>query len=193
VGKCVIVAPFAAIVESVPGSVGELASPGTPLVTLWDVQSLEVSAQVQAKDAESLAKADGIVFHTLDGVSPLKLKRVSPAMSGASRTQEARLAFIKDTPKPGATGQIQWQTSTPHVPADLLVTRGGRLGIFVLEGNKARFLPIADAQEGRPAPIEMADGMMLITEGRFALQDGQAVAYRKPATPANAADQTTAK
>lgn len=180
VGKCVIASPFAAIVEAVPGNVGELASPGTPLVTLWDVQSLEVSAQVQAKDADSLAKADVIEFHTIDGVYVLKLKRVSPALSGTSRTQEARLTFAKDLPKPGATGQVQWQTAAPHVPADLLVTRDGRLGVFVLEGDKARFLPIEGAQEGRPAPVEMADGMKVITEGRFALQDGQAVTVSKP-------------
>lgn len=180
VGKCVIASPFAAIVEAVPGNVGELASPGTPLVTLWDVQSLEVSAQVQAKDADNLAKAGAIEFHTLDGVYPLKLKRVSPALSGTSRTQEARLTFAEDLPKPGATGQIQWQTAAPHLPADLLVTRDGKLGVFVLEGERARFVPIAEAQEGRPAPVEMADGMMVITEGRFALQDGQTVKMAKP-------------
>jgi len=175
VDKCAIHAPFSAIVEAVPGSVGELASPGTPLVTLWDVQSLEVSAQVQAKDADSLAKAGAIEFHTLDGVYALKLKRVSPALSGSSRTQEARLTFAEDLPKPGATGQIQWQTATPHLPADLLVTRDGKLGVFVLEGEKARFVPITEAQEGRPAPVEIADGMLVVTEGRFVLQDGQAV------------------
>lgn len=185
VGKCVIVAPFAAIVESVPGNVGELASPGTPLVTLWDVQALEVSAQVQAKDEESLARAGAIEFHTIEGSYPLKLKRVSPAMSGASRTHEARLGFAGPSPKPGASGQLLWQTSTPHIPADLMVSRNGKLGIFLLEQERARFLPIANAQEGRPAPIEAADGMMVITEGRFALQDGQAV--RVQAAPAQAA------
>lgn len=180
-GKCVIASPFAAIVESVPGNVGELASPGTPLVTLWDVQSLEVSAQVQAKDAESLAKAVDVEFHTIDGAYPLKLKRVSPALSGTSRTQEARLTFAKETSKPGATGQVQWQAKSPHLPADLLVTREGKLGVFVLEGGKARFVPVAGAQEGRPAPVEAMGGMMLITEGRFALQDGQAVKALAPA------------
>lgn len=179
VGKCVIASPFAAIVEAVPGNVGELASPGTPLVTLWDVQSLEVSAQVQAKDADSLAKAEAIEFHTIEGAYPLKLKRVSPAMSGTSRTQEARLVFVKETPKPGASGQVQWQAKTPHIPADLLVTRNGKQGVFVLENERARFVAIEDAQEGRPAPIETADGMMVITEGRFALQDGQAVSVGK--------------
>lgn len=180
-GKCVIASPFAAIVESVPGNVGELASPGTPLVKLWDLQSLEISAQVQAKDAQSLAEADAVEFVTIDGAYPLKLKRVSPAMSGTSRTQEARLVFANETPKPGATGQLQWQTRTTHIPADLLVTRNGVLGVFILEGDKSRFLAIEGAQEGRPAPIEAFPGMRVITEGRFALQDGQTVQARPDA------------
>ncbi len=175
VGKCVIVSPFAAIVEAVPGNVGELASPGAPLVTLWDLQTLEISAQVQAKDADSLAKAKSIEFHTLDGLYALKLKRVSPAMSGTSRTHEARLDFMNKAPKPGATGHIEWQDTDPHLSADLLLTRNGELGIFVLEDGHARFVPIADAQEGRPAPFQAESDMLLITEGRFALQDGQAV------------------
>ncbi|MEW5967656.1 MAG: efflux RND transporter periplasmic adaptor subunit [Pseudomonadota bacterium] len=181
VGKCVITAPFPAIVEAVPGNVGELAIPGTPLVILWDEQSLEVSAQVQAKDAGSLAQARSIAFHTPDGVYALNLKRVSPALSGASRTQEARLAFADKAAKPGATGQIQWQNATPHIPADLLVTRDGRLGVFVLEGGRANFKPIEGAQEGRPAPIDAAEDMVLITEGRFALQHGQPVKIQAPA------------
>ena len=185
IGKCVIFAPFAAIVESVPGNVGELASPGTPLVTLWDLQSLEVSAQVQGKDADTLSRAAKIEFHTPDGIYALKLKRVSPAMSGTSRTQEARLIFVKDMSKPGATGQIEWQSAEPHMPADLLLTRNSELGIFVLEQGHARFVPIADAQEGRPAPFEISSEMQLITEGRFALQDGQAV-NAKPANTASA-------
>ncbi len=184
VGKCIITAPFAAIVEAVPGNVGELASPGMPLVTLWDLQSLEVSAQVQAKDAESLAKAEVIEFQTPDGRYLLKLKRVSPAMSGTSRTQEARLVFGKEIPKPGATGQILWQSAVPHLPADLLVMRKGALGIFVLEQGHARFVAVADAQEGRPAPFQPTSDMQLITEGRFALQDGQAVSVQSSgATP----------
>lgn len=181
VGKCVITSPFPAIVEAVPGNAGELASPGTPLVTLWDVHSLEVSAQVQAKDADSLAKAKSIEFQTMGSAYALNLKRVSPAMSGTSRTQETRLSFVKGLPKPGATGQIQWQGSEPHLPADLLVTRNGKLGMFVLEDSHARFVAIAGAQEGRPAPIEITGGVSLVTDGRFALQDGQAVSVRPAA------------
>lgn len=179
VAKCVIRAPFAAIVEAVPGSVGELGSPGMPLVTLLDVQSLEVSAEVQAKDADSLARANAIEFHTPDGVYALRLKRISPALSAMSRTQEARLGFVKEVPRPGASGQIRWQSATPHLPADLLVTRNGRLGVFVLEDGRARFLALDGAQEGRPTPIDLPAGTMLITDGRFALQDGQAVSPAK--------------
>ncbi|PKO62669.1 MAG: efflux RND transporter periplasmic adaptor subunit, partial [Betaproteobacteria bacterium HGW-Betaproteobacteria-17] len=67
----------------------------------------------------------------------------------------------------------------PFVPADYLVKRAGQLGVFVVEARRARFVPLPDAQEGRPAsaaalPAEAA----LVTDGRFALQDGMTVTPR---------------
>lgn len=185
VGKCVLTAPFAAIVEARPGNVGELASPGTPLVRLWDADGLEVAAQIQERDAASLKAAKTIELVTPEGRLPLNLKRISPAMSGASRTQEARLGFAAALPKPGASGQIEWQDNTPHLPADYLLTRKGALGLFVLEQNRARFIALPGVQEGRPAAINLAaidlkPDTRIITEGRFALQDGQTVSITQP-------------
>jgi hypothetical protein len=38
-----------------------------------------------------------------------------------------------------------------HVPAELLARRQGRLGVFVATDKTARFHPLPNAQEGRPA------------------------------------------
>ena len=176
VGKCVLTAPFPAIVEAKPGNVGELASPGTALVRLWDLGGLEVSAQIQEKDAASLRATKTIELVTPEGRYPLQLKRISPAMSEAARTQEARLGFAGTLPKPGASGQVVWQATEAHLPADLLVTRNGKLGVFMLEANTARFMPLPQAQEGRPVAVSIDPASQIITEGRFALQDGQKVA-----------------
>lgn len=176
VAKCTIAAPFDAIVETKTGNVGELASPGSPLVRLWELNGLEVSAQVQEQDTASLRQAGQIELVTPEGRYPLRLKRISPAMSGISRTQEARFGFIGALPKPGASGQVEWRSNVPHLPADMLVTRNRKLGIFVVEQDRARFQPIDDAQEGRPAPAPQLDaGARIVTTGRYALQDGQQV------------------
>jgi RND family efflux transporter MFP subunit len=178
VSKCTIAAPFPAIVESKQGNVGELAEPGTPLATLWDIGGLEVMAQVQTQDAESLPSAKEINLVTPDGRYPLKLKRLSTAQSTTARTQESRLALVKEIPNPGASGRIEWTSGTAHVPADYLVSRNNQLGIFVAENGHARFVALPDAQEGRPAPVPLPADTALISNGRFALNDGQPIQLR---------------
>lgn len=173
VGKCIVRAPFAAIVRERLADVGELAAPGTPLVLLLDTGRLEVAAQVQARDARSLEQAKEIFFEGEGGKKPLTLLRISPAIDPQSRTVEARLRFAKSAAAPGASGRIAWRDGRPHVPADLVVRRGGRLGVFVDEDGVARFRPLPDAQEGRPAPLDLAPGTSLVVVGQRALEDGQ--------------------
>lgn len=175
VSKCAIAAPFPAIVEARHGNVGELAEPGTPLATLWDIGGLEAMAQVQGQDAESLSQAKEIKLVTPDGSYPLKLKRISAAQSTSARTQEARLTFVKDIPNPGASGRIEWTSDTAHVPAEYVMTRNGQLGVFVAENNRARFVALPKAREGRPAPVSLPASTLLIGNGRFALNDGQPI------------------
>lgn len=175
VAKCVMVSPFDAVVESKLANVGELASPGTPLVTLWDMSGLEVAADVQQKDADSLSRADAITLETPETTFPLSLKRISPAQDTSARTREARLTFIKDKPQPGASGRIKWHAKETYLPADYVLQRDGKFGVFLAEGSKARFFSLPDAQEGRPALIALPPDTRIISEGRFALKDGQTI------------------
>ena len=173
VGKCVVRAPFAAIVRERLADVGELAAPGTPLATLLDAGRLEVAAQVQARDAGSLKQARQISFEAEGGAKALQLLRISPAIDPQARTVEARLRFASAAAAPGASGRIVWRDRQPHVPAEVVVRRGGRLGVFVDEGGVARFRPLPDAQEGRPAPVDLAPDASLVVAGQRALEDGQ--------------------
>lgn len=175
VGKCTLRSPYPAIVESRLAQVGELASPGTPIVQLWDTSRLQLAAQLQADDADQVAKAKP-VFVSQGREYGVKLLRVSPAMNPASRTREARFAFTQAIPAPGSNGVLRWRDPRPFVPADYLVSRGGRLGVFVVSGQRARFVPLPGAQEGRPASAAAVPAdALLVTEGRLTLQDGMAV------------------
>jgi RND family efflux transporter MFP subunit len=178
VGKCTLRSPFPAIVEARLAQVGELASPGTPIVQLWDTSRLQVSAQVQADDASLLAQARP-VFVSQGREYAVKLLRVSPAMNLASRTREARFSFPQVVPAPGSSGVLRWRDPRAFVPADYLIRRNNTLGVFVVSKGSARFVPLADAQEGRPASAAVLPASaMLVTDGRFALQDGMAVSPR---------------
>jgi RND family efflux transporter MFP subunit len=173
VSKCVVRAPFKAVVRQRLGQVGELASPGTPLVALADVARIEVSAHVQPRDADSLRKAKQVRFVGDGGSRPVRLLRVSPAIDPQARTVEARLRFSAEPAAPGAAGHIVWRDSRPHLPAELVVRRNGRLGVFLDDNGVARFKLLPGAQEGRPAPADLPAGAHVVVAGQLALQDGQ--------------------
>jgi RND family efflux transporter MFP subunit len=170
VEKCVLRAPFPAIVAERLAQVGEMAAPGSPLVALIDTSRIEVRAEVQAADAGSLMRARQLRLR-LDGEDyPLRLARLSPAIEPASRLRQARLRFGAKTAPVGASGRVIWRDASPHLPAELLVRRGGRLGVYTASDGRPRFHPLPAAEEGRPA---RADGLTpesrIVVRGQNAL------------------------
>jgi RND family efflux transporter MFP subunit len=173
IGKCVVRSPFPAIVRERLGRVGELAAPGTPLAALVDAGRIEVAAQVQAKDTPSLERAAEVRFLGPRGALPVALERVSPAIDPQTRAVDARLRFTGAAAAAGASGRIVWRDGDAHLPPELVVRRAGRLGVFVDDAGTARFHALAEAQEGRPARVDLPAGARLVVKGQVALKDGQ--------------------
>lgn len=171
VEKCVVRAPFPAIVTERLGQVGEMTSPGSPLVALIDTSRIEVRAEVQATDAGSLMTARDVGFSFDGDAYPVRLTRLSPAIDPASRLRQARLRFSGRAAPVGASGRLVWSDAAPHLPAELLVRRGGRLGVYVETGAGPRFHPLPMAQEGRPARAEgLTPERRIVVRGQGALQ-----------------------
>jgi RND family efflux transporter MFP subunit len=168
-GKCVLRTPFPAIVAERLGQEGEMATAGAPLAVLIDRSHIELKAEVQEADAADLALARAPRFVAQEGEFPLRLLRTSPALNKATRQVEARLGFVKRTPRPGSGGRLVWASATPHLPAALLVRRQGVLGVFIEETGKPRFVPLAGAQEGRPVPVDLPPSTRLVVKGQHTL------------------------
>lgn len=172
--KCAVRAPFKAAVLERLVSVGEYATPGTALIRVLDLEHLEVSAAVLAGDADFLAQARQVLFRHAGGDYPVALRALSPVIDTRSRTREARLLFTDKAAPPGASGRLVWFNGTA-LPADLLVRRDRRLGVMLAENGKAAFHVLPHAQEGRPVPVNLPSAALVITEGRFGLNDGDPV------------------
>jgi RND family efflux transporter MFP subunit len=177
--KCTLRAPFTAIVRSRQAQVGELAAPGMPLMTLAEATRIELAAQVPPAEIASLKGAREVRFSGSDGEYAVKLLRASPAISREGRLVDVRLAFLGKPAAPGADGRILWADPRPHLPAEFLSKRGAVFGVFVLENGKARFVPLPEAQEGRPVAAPQLAGRLVIAEGRHGLADGQGVQVRR--------------
>jgi RND family efflux transporter MFP subunit len=175
VESCTVTAPFAAVVTERLAQVGGLASPGTPLLNLVQLDELEVSAELRGSEASSLQQAQSMTFHNAGSHYPLRLRRILPVIDTRTRTQEARLSFVQAGAPAGAAGRLIWQGASNELAADYLVRRDGRLGIFLEEEARARFLVLEDAREGQPVRLQLAPETRLITDGRQRLQDGDPV------------------
>lgn len=174
VDKCTVTAPFSGIVRTRTAQVGELAAPGTPLLTLADTSDLQVVAQVQARDAKGLAAAGKAEFAAAGRTHALSLLRISGAIDREARTVEARYRIDGAAPAPGTEGRLIWRDPRPYIPADYILRRSGRYGVFVLDGDKVSFRELPQAQEGRPASADFAPDVLIVTRGRHALQHGMA-------------------
>lgn len=165
-------APFSGVVRERQAQLGELAAPGNVLLALVSDGDLEVSAQVQGQDVDSLAGAGTWAFEAGGQTYPLRLLRISPATNRASRSQEVRFAFADEAPGIGQSGRLRWREPRNWLPADLLVRRDGRYGIFIAENGKAKFHALAGASEGRPIAVDLPESTKIVVQGRHALQDG---------------------
>ena len=170
-GKCVLHAPFAAIVGQRLGSVGELATPGTPLYVLIDRGRIEVRAGLSPGEAAELGHTRAEPrFAGESGTARVRLIRASPVLDPATRQVEARLRFVSDTLPAGSGGRLIWRASTPHLPANMLVRRGAQLGVYVLDATQPRFIALPEAREGRPAAVDLPLDARIVTQGQQALR-----------------------
>lgn len=182
-GRCNILAPFDAVVRQRHAGVGDLARPGTPVLTLIETRGQEVRVELRNEQLASFQTADTRSF-TYDGQTlPLSLRALVPASDTRSLTREARLSFDAEQALPGTAGRLRWNGPGRLLPATYLVRRNGQLGLFTIGDGKARFVPLPGAEEGRPAMVGLPAGTPVVTDGRQRLSDGDEVSTRTPRLP----------
>ena len=176
--KTRITAPFAGSVKERLAQTGEFVAAGTPLYVLTQTDGAEVSARVALADVGSVQASPRLEFVGVDQVVPLKLLRTSATVTAPARTVEVRLAPSQPMVV-GSAGQLRWTEERPHVPAAVVVQRERRLGVFVVDNGRAKFVPLPEAQEGRAAPAALAPTAQVVVSGQAALRNGQAVSVAR--------------
>ncbi len=174
-GRCTVEAPYDAVVSERLASVGDMASPGTHLMRLVQLDGAEVSARVRPIEAEGGARAEVVEFQWLGRRYPLKLLHRMPLVDPKTRTVELRFAFTGEAAPPGASGRVLWRTAGKYLPADLPLRRDGRLGVFLFNDGQAHFHILPATLEGQPALSDLPPDAVLILQGRHGLDDGDPV------------------
>jgi len=178
--KCQILAPFNAVVSERFAQLGSYVGPGSPLLDLTETDRFEIDAEIPASHAETLSSSTDIRYSSQQQSWPAELLRLSPVINSERRTRRARLEFNDAAAPVGSSGELVWLVASGLLPANLLVRRTEQLGIFVYEDGKAVFLPIVNAQEGRPVAVTLPPDTRIIVRGRDRLQPGDLVSADRP-------------
>ncbi|WP_426358525.1 efflux RND transporter periplasmic adaptor subunit [Pseudocolwellia sp. HL-MZ19] len=186
VERCNIKAPYDGVVTKRVANLGEMIDFGRPLVELIEDKRLEVSAKIASSDAESFHQAKIYNVDINGEFYPVTLRAYLPLIEENARSREARFLFVDKQAVAGDTGRLRWENPLPYLPAYLLQKRKGKSGYFVVENNKAKFITVEQAEEGRPITYELAPSTQIITEGRQGLEDGDAVKLANPSNKARA-------
>lgn len=173
--KCTIRAPFDGAVIERNAQIGSFVSPGSPLLHLVQTDRFEVDAEIPANVAYSLGESSNIRFESRSQHWEVELLRLSPVVERSRRSQRARLAFTGEAPTVGRSGEIVWRVEDGLLPSNLVSRREGSLGVFVHNQGTAEFIPLPQAQEGRPVVVDLPKNTQIITLGRDRLQPGDAV------------------
>jgi len=177
--KTKIKAPFDGVITSRQAQQGQLMVQGSPILNLVQTSDKQIHAKIPSHLSSQLATANRTLFAHNNIETPVELIKLSAVLETQTSMQTARFRPL-DEVLIGQTGQLVWYLQGQLLSADLLVKRGGKLGVFIANDNKAQFIPLPEAQEGRPVAIKDTENWrgQIIIGGRERLQDGQAITVK---------------
>lgn len=183
-----IAAPFAGVVVRRFVEVGDLLSPGRPVIELEDPASLRLEVEIPESLAARIALGTTLRAR-IDAAgidADATVVEVTPAADPVSRTVLAKLALpagAKDL-RSGQFGRVAVPVaagSLLSIPAAAVVQRGQLDIVFVVQDGRARMrLVRLGGSMGDAVAIRagLADGETVVAAGAAALRDGQPVTAR---------------
>lgn len=184
-GYAKVTAPFDGIITRKLADVGDLASPGKPLVEMEDPSALRLEAAVPEAIIDRVSLGSKLMVrigpNELEGV----VREMSPTADPNSRTLLVKLD-LPATPglRTGQFGRVSVpvaETAVLRVPASAIIRRGQMELVFILNDKHAQLRIV---KTGKPVAGEMEivsgvnAGEQVITDGAAGLTDGQPVEVR---------------
>ncbi|MCP4343145.1 MAG: efflux RND transporter periplasmic adaptor subunit [Desulfobulbaceae bacterium] len=179
-----LTAPFSGIITKKIGNVGDLATPGKPLLYIEEENNLQVLADIpevmllRVKIGDKLSVFVPSVNLSLKGM----VAEVSPVADPSSRSAPIKLRVPSDPRlRSGQFARVTLaleQAETLTIPTSALIPIGQIERVFVKQDNKARLRLVRSGTRDN-GNIEILSGLFegetVITQGNRNLLDGQPV------------------
>jgi RND family efflux transporter MFP subunit len=186
-GYTKLIAPFTGIVTRKLADVGDLATPGKPIVEMEDPSALRFEADVpealigNLKLGAKLSVRVGAVPTPIEGI----VVEMAPVADAASRTFLVKLDLPHtEAARSGQFGRVWVATGegqTIRVPAAAIVARGQMETVFVAAKDRAQ-LRIVRTGKRTDGEIEVLSGInpgeSVVIEGAEQLRDGQPITLK---------------
>ncbi len=137
-------APFAGIITQRQTSIGALAAPGQPLLTLVNPAHLEVQTQVPEDVFDTLKTGESVQMHIESTDVTGKIEALVTAADPSTHTHLVKIALPSNQGvSSGMFAQVNFTTggnSGLRIPDSVIVDRAGISGVFVVDSkNIAHF------------------------------------------------------
>ncbi len=178
-------APFDGVVTRKLADVGDLASPGKPLIEIEDPQVLQFETAVPAAIIDKVKLGTKLPVRIMSGQQEGTVSEIAPSADAASRTFLVKLDLPSGSElRAGQFGRVQIPVSETRVlraPASAVVQRGQMELVFVVV-NKHAQLRLVKTGRRFDNEVELLSGVSageeVVTEGAASLADGQPVQVR---------------
>ncbi|QDL38138.1 efflux RND transporter periplasmic adaptor subunit [Rhodoferax sediminis] len=148
-GFFVVTAPYAGVVSAVPVALGDMATPGRPLVTLYDPSALRVTAAIPQSALQGVPDGKSLRLELPgapvgQGLLEPGPVQILPAADAATHTLQVRLdvpAGVKGL-VPGMFARVWLPVAAAssgggrlYIPASAVVRRAEMTGLYVIGAN----------------------------------------------------------
>lgn len=186
-GHARVVAPFDGVITRKLADVGDLATPGRPLVEIEDPTRLRFEADVpealldQLRLGAKLPVRISSLKHSVEGT----VSEIAPVAEAVSRTYLVKLDLpVVAGLRAGQFGRVSVPTgeaAVPHVPMAAVVQRGQLEYVYVADGGKAQLRLIRTGKRFDDE-VEVVSGLgigeKIVATGLGKVQDGQPLEVR---------------
>lgn len=179
-----IKAPFEGVITRKLVEVGDLATPGKPLLEMENSALLRFEAEVPEALIERVTMGGtlSVQVDAVGAVLPATVSEIAPSASAGSRTFLVKLDLPSaDKLRAGQFGRVRipvQERSVLLVPEEAVVRRGQIESVFVVEGDKAR-LRVVKTGRSMGDQVEilggLSEGESVVVREAHVLTDGTVV------------------
>jgi RND family efflux transporter MFP subunit len=179
-----LTAPFSATIDSVAAEVGDYLTPGKPVVTLAQLDELDLALEVTGEVARPLRLGQEVRIH-LDGEARAgTIVALATDPDPATHTHALRIRVTADGLYPGQLARAELPgeplPAATVVPVAAILREEGQAYLFTLAGDRLKRIPVGVVM--RQSEWEVIDGVapgtVIVARDVAALADGQRVTAR---------------